>query len=272
MVSVVVDTPRPSRSGNAAMAIASLGVVFGDIDTSPLYPLKTVLDTTGAFSMTHQATQLGWLPRLVIAQTSASGYGQIYVGPVNWLLMIVTIGLTFGFGKSDNLTSAYGIAVSATMLMTMILLFIAMREIWDWSGWPAIIAGAPAIMDTAFLGVNLTKIADGGYVPILPAADRLRVSSIAPGVWRGVARLGFMERPDILEQVTQAHAKGCGIDPTDLTYFVGEETAVGREGGKGLPHWLEAMFAFMQRNSLHVTDYFRLPAETMVELGRTVAI
>ena len=83
---------------------------------------------TGAFSMTRQAIQLGWLPRLIIKQTSAEGYGQIYVGAVNWLLMIVTLGLTIGFGKSDNLAAAYGIAVSLTMLMTTVLLFIAMRE------------------------------------------------------------------------------------------------------------------------------------------------
>ena len=88
---------------------------------------------TGAFSMTRQAIQLGWLPRLRIKQTSSEGYGQIYVGVVNWLLMIVTVGLTIGFGKSDNLAAAYGIAVSLTMLMTSALLFIAMREIWRWS-------------------------------------------------------------------------------------------------------------------------------------------
>jgi KUP system potassium uptake protein len=76
---------------------------------------------TGAFSMTRQAIQLGWLPRLQIRQTSSEGYGQIYVGVVNWLLMIVTLGLTIGFGKSDNLASAYGIAVSLTMLMTSAL-------------------------------------------------------------------------------------------------------------------------------------------------------
>ena len=69
-----------------------------------------------------RAIQLGWLPRLAITQTSAVGYGQIYVGPVNWLLMVVTIGLTVGFGKSDNLAAAYGIAVSLTMLMTTMLL------------------------------------------------------------------------------------------------------------------------------------------------------
>ena len=83
---------------------------------------------TGAFLMTRQAIQLGWLPRLQITQTSAEGYGEIYVGSVNWLLMLVTLGLTVGFGKSDNLASGYGIAVSATMLMTSVLLF-TMREI-----------------------------------------------------------------------------------------------------------------------------------------------
>jgi K+ transporter len=85
---------------------------------------------TGAFSMTRQAIQLGWLPRLKVTQTSAEGYGQIYVGAVNWTLMVVTCGLALGFGKSDNLAAAYGIAVSATMLATSALLFIAMREIW----------------------------------------------------------------------------------------------------------------------------------------------
>src|SRR6202008_3840786 len=87
---------------------------------------------TGAFSMTRQAIQLGWLPRLHIKQTSSEGYGQIYVGVVNWLLMIVTIALTLWFQKSDNLAAAYGIAVSATMLMTSFLLHIAMREVLQW--------------------------------------------------------------------------------------------------------------------------------------------
>src|SRR5262245_6958 len=126
---------------------------------------------TGAFSMTRQAIQLGWLPRLRISQTSAEGYGQIYVGAVNWLLMIVTVGLTIGFGKSDNLAAAYGIAVSATMLMTSALLFIAMREIWGWSMAAAgALAGAFFLVDAAFFAANITKIAQGGYVPLILAA------------------------------------------------------------------------------------------------------
>src|SRR5581483_9675249 len=101
---------------------------------TPLIALATIATIiasqsiiTGAYSMTRQAIQLGWLPRLTVTQTSEEGYEQIYVGAVNWLLMLVTLGLAIGFGKSDNLAAAYGIAVSLTMLMTSALLFIAMR-------------------------------------------------------------------------------------------------------------------------------------------------
>jgi KUP system potassium uptake protein len=126
---------------------------------------------TGAFSMTRQAIHLGWLPRLAIKQTSAEGYGQIYVGTVNWFLMLVTVALTLGFQKSDNLASAYGIAVSLTMLMTTVLLFIAMREIWAWSIWAAgSVAAFFFVVDGAFFSANLVKLADGGYVPLLLAA------------------------------------------------------------------------------------------------------
>jgi KUP system potassium uptake protein len=86
--------------------------------------------------------------------------------------MIVTIGLTLGFKKSDNLASAYGIAVSLTMLMTTVLLFIAMRTIWNWSLWAAGAAAAFLFtVDAAFFSANLVKIADGGYVPLLLAAS-----------------------------------------------------------------------------------------------------
>ena len=127
---------------------------------------------TGAFSMTRQAIQLGWLPRVAVTQTSAEGYGQIYVGAVNWILMVVTVALTIGFRKSDNLASAYGIAVSLTMALTTILLFNAMRAILKW---PVAIAGTVAafflIVDAAFFGANLAKVAKGGYVPLLLAAS-----------------------------------------------------------------------------------------------------
>src|ERR1700678_1926588 len=125
---------------------------------------------SGAFSMTRQAIQLGWCPRLRITQTSRQGYGQIYVGTVNWLLMIVTVGLALGFRKSDNLAAAYGIAVSLTMLLTTVLLFIAMREIWQWNVVAAAaVAGCFAIVDGGFVASNSMKIAEGGWVPLVLA-------------------------------------------------------------------------------------------------------
>jgi KUP system potassium uptake protein len=318
---------------------------------------------TGAFSMTRQAILLGFLPRLRIAQTSAALFGQIYVGTVNWLLMIVTLGLTIGFGKSDNLAAAYGIAVSATMLMTSVLLFTGMREIWRWRlPAAATVAGAFIVVDIGFFAANVQKIADGGYVPIVLAilvygtmliwrvgaravarrlqesvvpistfltalaangiprvpgtavfltrtqrdappvmvwhlkhnralhqflfvltatvepvpwindSERLEIEEIAPHFWRARARLGFMERPDVPALLRQACVHGCPLDLSDVTYYVGHETVVPGEDEKALPRWVEALFAFMQRNSLHVSDYFKLPRDAVVEVGREVAI
>jgi KUP system potassium uptake protein len=318
---------------------------------------------TGAFSMTRQAIQLGWLPRLRIKQTSSEGYGQIYVGVVNWLLMIVTVGLTIGFGKSDNLASAYGIAVSLTMLITSALLFIAMHEIW---GWSLLAAGTVAsfflVVDSAFFLANLTKIAEGGYVPLILAIavygimwiwhrgatavalrlnaalipipefmagiaakkvprvpgtavfltrtvrdtppvmvwhvkhnralhehlfvlrveiqsvpwvasrNRLTIERVAENFWRAEAHYGFMERPHIPELLTSSKLLGCTVDLDDITYYVGRETVVRREDGMGLPAWQEELFALMERNAVHVSDFFSLPSDQVVEIGRLVAI
>ncbi|HEY1942403.1 MAG TPA: KUP/HAK/KT family potassium transporter [Roseiarcus sp.] len=318
---------------------------------------------TGAFSMTRQAIALGWLPRLVIRQTSEEGYGQIYIGAVNWLLMIVTLALTLSFGKSDNLAAAYGIAVSLTMLITSVLLFIAMREIW---GWSLLAAGAVAagfiVVDGSFFVANMAKVLDGGYVPLLlagavygvmwiwhrgavavhkqvvaqqmptsaflaelqsgrivrvpgaavfltrakdetppvlawhvlknrslhesvltltmtvvstPRVDpdkRLTVTRLADHFWRAEARLGFMEQPNVPALLAQCHVLGAGIDLSDVTYYVGHETIVPREDGKGLWRWQEALFAAMGRNAARISDYLRLPSDAVVEIGREIEI
>src|ERR1700677_2153431 len=119
---------------------------------------------TGAYSMTRQAIQLGLCPRLHIKQTSATGYGQIYIGFVNWTLMILTLGLTLGFRSSDSLAAAFGIAVSMTMLLTSILMYLAMREIWHWSlGLSLAVAGLFVIVDLAFGGANMRGRLEGGW-------------------------------------------------------------------------------------------------------------
>jgi KUP system potassium uptake protein len=83
---------------------------------------------------------------------------------------------------------------------------------------------------------------------------------------------GFMERPDIPALLETARAGGCGIDLSDVTYYVGHETVVPSDSDKRLPRWVEALFATMQRNSVHVSEYFKLPRDSVVEIGREVAI
>jgi KUP system potassium uptake protein len=126
---------------------------------------------SGVFSMTRQAIQLDLCPRLTVTQTSEVGYGQIYIGAVNWLLMIFTIGLALGFGSSDNLSAAYGIAVSITMLLTSLLLLRVMYEQWHWS-LPLVIAveGPLLMVDVLFSASNLTKVREGGWVPLVAGA------------------------------------------------------------------------------------------------------
>jgi KUP system potassium uptake protein len=109
-------------------------------------------------------------------------------------------------------------------------------------------------------------------VPYVRPEDRLRVELEAHNVWRGSASFGFMERPDIPDLLREAKTKGCALQLDDVTYYVGHETVVSREDGKGLPKLLEQAFAAMERNAAQVTDFFRLPVDQVVEIGRQVAI
>ena len=109
-------------------------------------------------------------------------------------------------------------------------------------------------------------------VPWVKQADRLALEEVAPNFWRGVADYGFMERPDIPALLRVASSRGCKLDLNDVTYYLGHETVLPREDRRALPRWLEALFAFLQRNSAHATDYFRLPSDSVVEIGRQIAI
>ena len=118
---------------------------------------------TGSFSMTRQAIQLGWLPGLAIRQTSDRVYGQIYVPVVNWLLMVASVSTTIAFGSSDRLASAYGTAVATTMLLTTVLLYQAMAEVWRWPRVVAVLTGGFfSSWISRFFSANLLKIARAG--------------------------------------------------------------------------------------------------------------
>ena len=144
----------------------------------PLVGLTTVATViasqaviSGAFSLTRQAVQLGYLPRLGIKHTSTREIGQIYIAGINWALMLASIGLVIGFGSSSRLAAAYGVAVTTDMVFTTILFAFVARSRLGWSRWAiALLVIGFLAVDLAFWGANLPKIPHGGWFPLAVAA------------------------------------------------------------------------------------------------------
>ncbi|MCW5796154.1 MAG: potassium transporter Kup [Nitrospira sp.] len=151
----------------------------------PLIALATVATViasqamlSGAFSLTLQAVQLGYLPPLRITHTSAEQHGQIYFALLNWLMFIGTVGLILSFGSSTNLAAAYGIAVSGSMIITTLLMYRVTRSHLGWSALPALMAvGTFLCIDLAFFLANAQKIPHGGWFPLLLGAAIFTVMS-----------------------------------------------------------------------------------------------
>jgi KUP system potassium uptake protein len=126
---------------------------------------------SGVFSLTRQAIQLGYIPRLSITHTSKDEIGQIYVPMMNWMLLIATIWLVATFKTSSNLAGAYGLAVTATMVTTTVLAYFVARRNWGWGRIHALaVLFVFLLVDLAFLGANLHKIPDGGWFPLFIGA------------------------------------------------------------------------------------------------------
>jgi KUP system potassium uptake protein len=149
---------------------------------------------TGAFSLTQQAIQLGYFPRVTVTHTSRTAEGQIYVPEINWALAIACVALVLGFRESSRLASAYGIAVTGTMVITSLIYFEVTRCTWRWPPWRSV----PLLVlflsfDIPFFVANLFKFVDGGYVPVLLAA----VLSVIMITWNRGRRI-YGERSDTL--------------------------------------------------------------------------
>jgi KUP system potassium uptake protein len=179
-------------------------LMFPDWALYPMVGLATLATViasqaviSGAYSITKQAVQLGFLPRMQIIQTSAREIGQIYIPVINWTLLAAILAAVIGFGSSANLASAYGLAVSGTMLIDTVLTFFVIRYTWNY-GLPLCIAATAFFLavDAAFLSANLVKTIDGGWFPLMMGAavftvmvtwrrgreilfERMRSSSIA---------------------------------------------------------------------------------------------
>jgi KUP system potassium uptake protein len=141
---------------------------------------------TGAFSMTQQAIQLGLLPRMHIRRTSETERGQIYIPVINWSLLVAVIFLVVTFKSSSALASAYGIAVTGTMVVTVALASVVARFCWHWPWWRVGLVMAPfMLIDLIFLGANLLKVAEGGWLPLVVGLALLMIML----TWKRGARL-----------------------------------------------------------------------------------
>jgi KUP system potassium uptake protein len=151
---------------------------------------------SGAFSLTRQAVQLGYCPRVNIVHTSKTEIGQIYIPSVNTILMIACLGLVVGFRSAGNLAATYGVALSGTMTITSILFAVVARKRWGWSAWKVGLVTAVFLsVDLAFVGANLLKIPHGGWFPLVVAAGVFTLMS----TWKkGRLRLAELVRENTL--------------------------------------------------------------------------
>ena len=350
---------NPSEVGNLFYRLAPAWSLF------PLVILATAATIiasqaviSGSFSLARQSVQLGYWPRIQVKHTSDETIGQVYVPFVNWFLMAGTVGLVLSFRESGRLADAYGIAVSATMLITTGLMIYVARRIWRVSLWLVLpVTAIFAFIDSGFFLANATKIVSGGWivvsfailifilmrtwmdgrslfrakmssfrltpdvfaasvtmnppvrvpgaavfltgdpkgvpkallhnlkhnrvlheltiiasvmtidVPRVDAQDRAVVTGHADGIWQVILSYGFSETPDV--PASLARVKIPGFTPVAMatTYFVGRESLVVTTKRGGMSYWRKRLYSFMFGNALNATDFFRLPPNSVVEIG-----
>lgn len=315
---------------------------------------------SGAFSVTHQAMQIGLLPRMQIVHTSANEAGQIYLPFINWLLLAAVIIAILTFGSSSGLASAYGIAVTGTMLITSLLTFYVIRFNWHYPLWLSIAAtGFFVLIDLVLLVSCSIKFFHGGWFPValgavlltimwtwkqgrellmermrqdepklaefvklisnqnLPkvprtavfmvsdaqmappallhnlkhnhvihqynlivtvvyqdvpwvrAEERLMTTKVGEGFWQIIIHYGFMDRPNIPQELANCSIGEVHMDPFTTSYFVSRET-IAPSTKSGMPKWRDVLFSTLSRNAGSVVDYFRIPSNSVIELGSRV--
>jgi len=319
---------------------------------------------SGVFSLTRQAIQLGYFPRLKITYTNFDQSGQIYLPLVNLVLALTTIAVVLLFRSSDNLGVAYGVAVTGTMVVTTFAFFRVIRQRWRWSLWLAVpLCGAFLLFDTTFFVANLHKFFNGGWlpiaiglvvlaimhtwrrgkdeifrriyaneitedelcnvadsdrvfrvrgtavfmagnptgtplvllhhvkankvlhetvvllsviteeVPVVPEAERLEVREIGRGhgVWRAIARCGYMESPDVTALMERIRQAGVPVKLNEATYYFNREMII-TGGDTKMWEWQKRLYALLSRNARPVRDYYRLPPMQIIEVGLPIQL
>jgi len=317
---------------------------------------------SGAFSLTNQAVQLGYAPRLTIIHTSARAEGQIYIPEVNYLLMVLCVAVVLAFGSSTRLAGAYGVAVTGTMAITSFLYFLVRKDLWKrplptsllmlvgflsldltlfsatlakihHGGWLPLSFGAIVFvgMTTWWRGrVELSRIMDQGNlpdalflddletqalhrvrgtavfmtsnsdgipnvlmhhvkhnqvlhrqvvllsidtekVPWVPGRTSITVRDLGHGFYRVVARVGFMQTPNVPSILARCAGDGVIAEPPTTTYYLGRQTLL-TSGRTRMARWRKWLFRLMSRNARPPTDFFGLPPNRVVELGLQIEL
>ncbi len=318
---------------------------------------------SGAYSMTREAMSLGYSPRMAVVHTSNELSGQVFVPWVNYFLLIMVMLAVVGFGSSDSLGAAYGIAVTGTMTITTLLALVVARYQWGWNKLTVIGVGALfLVIDLSFFSANLIKVEYGGWFPLVlavvvftmmttwrrgrelvvreikqsglalapfivniaqhpplrvpgtaifltgnqhsvphamlhnlkhnkvlhernllltvemletPLADpgeRIHITPLGNDFFGLELRFGFAEDPNIPLALSQCGRQGVSFDMMDTTFFLSRENIVSDKRRPGMVLWRDRLFAFMARNAMPATAFFKIPGNRLIELGAQVEI
>ncbi len=317
---------------------------------------------SGAFSLIRQAIQLGYFPRLTVKYTNPDQSGQIYLPLVNMALAIGSIATVYGFKTSSALAAAYGIAVTGTMIVTTLILFIVMRRAWKWHTWQAALLCVIFLaVDVIFFRANLHKFEAGGWLPVfialgliavmttwklgkaeifrriyaneitedelckiarsphitrvrgtgvfmagsakgtplvllhhvksnkvlhetvillsiltdeipfVPRNEQFATSELGEGIWRVVARYGYMESPDVSDLMDRVRDIGVPVKLNEATYYFNREMIITGGDGK-MFEWQKHFYAFLSRNARPPRDYYQLPHMQIIEVGMPIQL
>jgi KUP system potassium uptake protein len=317
---------------------------------------------SGAFSLIRQAIQLGYFPRLAVRHTNPDQRGQIFLPLVNVAIGIGAIATVLNFKSSTALAGAYGIAVTGTMIVTTLALFIVMRRAWKWAWWRAgLICAGFLFIDVVFFSANLHKFFDGGWLPIgialgvlavmvtwkmgkseifrriyaneitedelrriasskhiarvrgtavfmagnptgtplvllhhvkankvlhetvvllsiiteevpfVTDESRLEIREIGQGVWRVLARYGYMESPDVSSLIEDIRNRGVPLKRSEATYYFNREMII-TGGDARMWEWQKYFYGFLSRNARQARDYYQLPPMQIIEVGLPIQL